>query len=311
MLKKMLIFAAAIAVLLAGFAGWTVIRQAQATAQVEQECGIPSECKATPVDKIADLGTTRSLEILPLFEEATARDDLELEHGVSYLVKTDHLNILVDVGATPARLSHNAQVLGAGAEDFDALFITHAHPDHVGGLSAWWSDSFVPGDPPLDLRGKRVYVPKALSRAGVEPIMVTQPQKIAQGVATIGAIAFSDLFPLSLKTPQNAEQVLAVNVEGKGIVLIMGCGHPTVERIVARAQALFDEPIIGLVGGLHYEGMTQEQVQPHIAFVKALRPQLVAVSPHDSSLAALQAFREAFPDVFQELQVGRAIAMVK
>ncbi|MCL5994884.1 MAG: MBL fold metallo-hydrolase [Chloroflexi bacterium] len=193
----------------------------------------------------------------------------------------------------------------------DALFITHAHPDHVGGLNAWWSDSFVPGDPPLDLQGKRVYVPKALSRAGVEPIIVAQPQKIAEGVAAIGAIAFSDLFPLSLKTPQNAEQVLAVNVEGKGIVLIMGCGHPTVERIVAWAQALFDEPVIGLVVGLHYEGMTQEQVQPHIAFVKDLKPQLVAVSPHDSSPAALQAFREAFPDVYQELQVGRAITMLK
>ena len=55
-----------------------------------------------------------------------------------------------------------------------------------------------PGNPALDLRGKIAYVPKALSIAGVEPIVVSQPQKIDEGLATIGAIAFADLFPVSL-----------------------------------------------------------------------------------------------------------------
>lgn len=39
------------------------------------------------------------------------------------------------------------------------------------------------------------------------------------------------------------EQSLAVNVEGKGIVLIIGYGHQTIEKIIERAQELFDEPI--------------------------------------------------------------------
>ncbi len=64
--------------------------------QVEQEW------QTARVEKMADIGTTRSLQILPLFEEAAARDDLQAEHGVSYLVKTDKLNLLLDVGLTPA-----------------------------------------------------------------------------------------------------------------------------------------------------------------------------------------------------------------
>ncbi len=48
------------------------------------------------------------------------------------------------------------------------------------------------------------------------------------------------------------EQALAVNVEGKGIVLVVGCGHQTVPRMLHRASQLFDEPIHGIVGGLHY-----------------------------------------------------------
>ena len=34
--------------------------------------------------------------------------------------------------------------------------------------------------------------------------------------------------------------------------LIAGCGHQTLPRIIERAEALFDQPIYGLVGGLHY-----------------------------------------------------------
>ncbi len=301
MIKKIMIVIAVLVLIVAGAGIFLTVRSALALNQIEQEW------QTTRVDKIQELGTTRTLEILPLFEEAQARDDVELEHGVSYLVRTDSQNILVDVGTTPARLSHNLQALDIHPADFHTVLITHAHPDHTGGVNAWWESTFVPGDPPLDLNGKRVYVPTTLSRAGVEPIVVTQPAKIAEGVATIGALPFPDLFPLSLKSPRNTEQTLAVNVQGQGIVLVMGCGHPTVERIVARAQALFDEPIIGLVGGLHYEGLTREQTQPHIAFVKNLKPQLVAISPHDSSPAALQAFQEAFPQVYQEVAVGRTI----
>jgi hypothetical protein len=44
--------------------------------------------------------------------------------------------------------------------------------------------------------------------------------------------------------------------------------------------------------------------------VQALNPQLVAVSPHDSSPDALQAFRAAFPAVYQDIKVGQPIILV-
>lgn len=303
MKRKLLIAAGSILVLLVLIAVTFSVRIAWASGAIEQEW------QTTRVDKLQDLGATQSLEILPLFEEATSRSDLELEHGVSYLVKTDQQNILLDVGMTPARLSHNLRALGVSEKDFDAVFVTHIHADHIGGVNAWWNDTLMAGDPPLDLRGKRVYVPLALHTGETAPTVVTQPAKIADGVATTGSIAFPELFPFSLRSPRNAEQTLAVNVAGRGIVLIMGCGHPTVERIVARAQAAFSEPVAGLVGGLHYEGMTREQTLPHISFVSGFKPQLVAVSPHDSSAAAIQAFREAFPDVYREVKVGQAISL--
>lgn len=77
--------------------------------------------------------------------------------------------------------------------------------------------------------------------------------------------------------------------------------------MVARAEALFGQPVIGVVGGLHYEGKSLEDVQPHLQFLTARQLQLVALSPHDSSLEALQAFQAAFPNVYQPIQVGQTI----
>lgn len=300
--KALLIGGGVLGLLVAIIVVVTMVFDALVAAQVAQEW------QTTRVEKIENLGTTHTLEILPLFEEAVARNDLEPEHGVSYLVKTDHQNILLDVGTTPARLWRNMKQMGITERDFDVVFITHIHPDHVGGMDAWWSKTLVAGDPALDLQGKRVYAPAMLNNTNFETIAVNQPTKIGEGIASIGTISFPELFPLSLKTALNSEQTLAVNVAGKGIVLITGCGHPTIERIVTRARALFDEPIAGIVGGLHYEGLDRAQTQPHLEFVKTLDPQLIGVSPHDSSKAAIDTFREAFPKVYQEVQVGRVIS---
>jgi len=77
-------------------------------------------------------------------------------------------------------------------------------------------------------------------------------------------------------------------VEDRGIVLIVGCGHPTVEKIVARAEALFDQPVVGIVGGLHYEGFSFEDVQSHIEFLSTHNLHLV---PYLHTIAALNHLR--------------------
>ncbi len=306
MKKIVVIFVGAIVVLSIAFGLYLVIGNALAVAQVDREW------QTTSAEKIQNFGSTRSLEILPLFEKAAANDNLESDHGVSYLIKTDHLNILLDVGITPERLSHNLQVLGVSDKDFDAIFISHNHPDHIGGAQAWDTQALIVGDPAIDLRGKPVYLPTTMNQVSGRPIVVTQPIKMANGVASIGPIAFADFFPPSFIPHvyrHNTEQALAINVEGKGIVLISGCGHQTVERMVARTQALFDEPIVGLVGGLHYQDITHDRLQAHVAFVSTLNPQLIAISPHDSGPDAIQAFRDAFPNAYQEIHVGRVISI--
>ncbi len=202
--------------------------------------------------KLADMGTVKRLSILPLIDWYTARAGLTGEPGVSYLVRADDTTILFDVGFNqrgehPSPLLCNMQTLGVELAEVDALVISHAHSDHLGGTSHQMRHTFGLSGQPLDLKGIPAYVPEPLSNPTANSIVVEQPRVIAPGVATMGPIP-RQLFFFGW-TP---EQSLAVNVEGKGIVLIIGCGHPTIQRIIARAEMLFDEPIYGIVGGLHY-----------------------------------------------------------
>jgi 7,8-dihydropterin-6-yl-methyl-4-(beta-D-ribofuranosyl)aminobenzene 5'-phosphate synthase len=95
---------------------------------------------------------------------------------------------------------------------------------------------------------------------------------------------------------------------------------------------LFDAPIYGIVGGLHYpvtasrekmfglpaqqimgtgkwpwDPINREDVQAAIAYLQHRHPQLVALSAHDSCDWSIEALRGAFGEAYQDLLVGQEI----
>jgi 7,8-dihydropterin-6-yl-methyl-4-(beta-D-ribofuranosyl)aminobenzene 5'-phosphate synthase len=277
-------------------------------------------------------GTTKALEILPLIDYYTNKKNLMVEAAVSYLVKTDETTILFDLGYNseqkdPSPLLNNMKELGIELGDFDTIFISHNHPDHVGGIKYMRRKSFSLTSHQIELKGKKVYTPVPMSYPNLEPTCVEKPTVIAEGVASIGAIP-NQLFFLGW----TMEQCLACNVEGKGIVLIVGCGHQTLPRIIERAESACGASLFGLVGGLHYpvtsgrdkilgieiekfvgtgkvpwRPITMNEVQKNIKLLKAKNPRVVALSAHDSCDASLAAFRDAFGEAYREIRVGEPI----
>jgi 7,8-dihydropterin-6-yl-methyl-4-(beta-D-ribofuranosyl)aminobenzene 5'-phosphate synthase len=284
--------------------------------------------------KLKDMGTVKHLTILPLIDWYTANDDLVGEPGVSYLVRADDTTILFDVGYNtrgehPSPLLRNMAALGEEVADIDMVVISHAHEDHVGGRSHMMQHTFALSGQPFDLKGIPAYVPVPLSNPTAQITVVDGPRVIAPGVASMGPIP-RQLFFLGW-TP---EQSLAINVEGQGIVVIIGCGHSTLQRIVDRAEMLFDEPLYGIVGGLHYpvsasrevklglplqrilgtgkwpwDPISRQDVEAAIAYLQRRAPQLVALSPHDSCDWSIEAFRRAFGGAYQEVRVGEEIVV--
>lgn len=86
--------------------------------------------------------------------------------------------------------------------------------------------------------------------------------------------------------------------------MITGCGHPTMEKSVARAETLFGRQVVGVVGGLHYDEASTVDVQPHIQLLELPQPMLIAPSPHDSRPEAPEAFELAFPEAYRFIRVS-------
>jgi 7,8-dihydropterin-6-yl-methyl-4-(beta-D-ribofuranosyl)aminobenzene 5'-phosphate synthase len=275
--------------------------------QVNRE--IEDEWETVPT-VIPPLDTTSRLEITPLYEEAGVDDGFIIGHGVSYLIRTDAATILMDVGNNPDRLEvapfmQNMQKLGIDWNEIDRVVITHPHPDHIGGIAAWRQHTVSFGKLPTSMGDRLVFVPAKMAYQGA--IHATIPTLPSPDVATTGVISYPEVYPLSLFEPKGNEQALVIHVANEGLVVITGCGHPTMERLVERAETLYGLPVVGVVGGLHYEGATAEEVQPHIQFLQSRLLRLVALSPHDSSPEALEAFQSTFSDSYHPLSVGDTI----
>jgi 7,8-dihydropterin-6-yl-methyl-4-(beta-D-ribofuranosyl)aminobenzene 5'-phosphate synthase len=156
--------------------------------------------------------------------------------------------------------------------------------------------------------------------------VVSGPLRLSPGVFSIGPIARS-LWLIGY----THEQALAVNVAGKGMVLIIGCGHQSLERALARTEALFDVRVYGVIGGLHFpvtesrveHGLQKvigtgkppwrrvgpEDVHDAILTLEQREPRLVAISPHDSCDWAVGEFKDAFGDRYRDVVVGREIVV--
>jgi len=298
---------------------------------------VAEELQSFQIKKIST-GSVKSLSILPLVDFYTDNPALKTEAGVSYLIQADDTKILMDVGFNkkkehPSPLLNNSNKLGVSWKDLDFIFLSHRHLDHIGGMQEQKNKLLSISQGPVELPQIPVYSPAEISPSSWNPgpkvQVVNQPKVLADGIVSIGSIP-RNLFVMGY----TLENSLAIKVENKGIVLIIGCGHQTVERIIERTQALFDDPIYGIIGGLHYpvrngrmmlgpinlqnivgshklpwKGIREDDVTHAIQAIQRVNPKFVSLSPHDSSDWSIEQFRKAFQDRYHDLKVGEKMVL--
>jgi len=301
---------------------------------------VAAELESVSLSKMKSTGEVSKLSILPLIDYYDDGSGLQTEAGVSYLVKADGFTMLMDMGLNagsshPSPLLNNMNKLGVQMNELDAIFISHVHLDHVGGMSDQKNKTFSPSAGEVTVPSIPVYSPEKVSpsarvKTGSMDIHVAaDPMEIAPGIYSMGAIPrFLYLMGYTL------EHVLAVRLKGRGIVLVIGCGHPSIDRILERAKMLFDEPVYAVIGGLHlpvkggrimigpvniqrivgsdrmpWNGINEEDVRDAIQVIDDENPGIVALSPHDSSDWALDQFSSVFGDRFSMIRVGSEITL--
>jgi 7,8-dihydropterin-6-yl-methyl-4-(beta-D-ribofuranosyl)aminobenzene 5'-phosphate synthase len=286
---------------------------------------VRSECDEARFERLHGLGTVSQLRILPLVDAVAARHRLLTESGVSYLVTADELKILFDVGLNGwgrwrSPLLRNARALHVDLSTVDLIVISHPHPDHVGGVRPALRRSFAIPDLSLRLPGAQALTPVPMRHPYVRCHYAAAPVIAGPGVATTGIIPRM-LFFLG----RTSEQALLVNVKDRGVVIIVGCGHQGVPRLLARVESLVGTPIYGVVGGLHlpvhglraqdvlgtakwpWQRTGESDLEKAIESLQRRSPRLIALSPHDSSQWTLSRFRTIFRERYRTIRVGEEI----
>lgn len=292
------------------------------------------------VEPVADFGATRVLRILPLMEYQSSDPGLRSEVGLSYLVDTDQHRILYDVGhnaagESPSPLQQNMQALGVELAGIDMVFISHNHLDHVGGLHWQRMNTFSLGTEQTPFPNPRTLLvaPEPMSYPGLFTVRADKPMALAEGVGSTG-IATTGGIPRQLALGWIEEHALVVNVAGLGGVIIVGCGHQTVSRLLQRYDDAFSAPLYGIVGGLHlpvpqgrikvgpldvqrrlasgsgiFNPISMAEVEQEIALLKARNLGLIGVSAHDSSDEVIDLIRREFGDAHRHVRVGEEIVI--
>jgi len=167
------------------------------------------------------------LRVTILYDNTSYREDIRSDWGFSSLVEIEgRKKILFDTGGNGTILLENMKKLDVEPDEIDSIFISHAHFDHVGGLSTF-----------LDQNSDvTIWIPpsfRGVKRGRV--VKITEPEEIDSGVYSTGELS-------------GIEQSMAVKTD-VGLVLIVGCSHPYMGDILDAARQ-FGE-IYGIIGGLH------------------------------------------------------------
>jgi 7,8-dihydropterin-6-yl-methyl-4-(beta-D-ribofuranosyl)aminobenzene 5'-phosphate synthase len=246
---------------------------------------------------------------------------------------------LFDAGTSENGVIFNADLFGIDLQNIHAIILSHGHFDHFLGLQSvakrisrpiklyahtdaflkrW--DIFPDGtrlaNPILDqaaLEQHRMIVQKNEGPSGL-PEQKNDPCLIVSGQIP-RETNYEKGFP-----PQYAEvegkglvhdplikddQALVANVEGKGLVIISGCGHAGIINTINYSKKLGGtEKIHAVLGGFHLSGaLYEDAIEPTIKALQDADPDYI-VPCHCSGWKAINTIIQRMPQKFIQPSVG-------
>ena len=277
--------------------------------------------------------------ISPVMEGGERFDTLTGEHGFSALLEIrrgEHTTrVLYDAGLTPFGVRDNMRRLGVDPRDLEALVMSHGHFDHTTGLEGVLAELGRSGTPMVlhpDFWSRR-----RLKLEGTEHIEIPTPSRSyveASGVQVIEEGAPSLLFDGGLLVTGEVDrttdyepgmpnqqawrngawvddrltaddQAALINVAGKGLVVITGCGHSGVVNILRYARKLTGiEQVYAVIGGFHLSGKVFEPVIERVVGAFAELSPEVIVPAHCTGSKAQTALAQRLPEAFIPNAVG-------
>lgn len=271
--------------------------------------------------------TTNRMTIL--YDAFGKSNKLTKDWGFAALVEYGGKRILFDTGNNADIFARNVMALGVDLKKLDFVVISHRHADHTSGLSFLLTINpnvtiYTP-DEPFGAFGKGV--PNSFYRKDeslAEEMRYFDgkpPETLAAGtpwpkahfvpISTTTEISPGIfLVPTTSQVPGTLElRELSLAIKtAKGVILVDGCSHAGVERIL-EAVRVVDPHVRVLFGGLHLVKAPDPEVE-RIAL--ALRDQwkLDSIGPgHCTGEPEFAALKKAFADRYIYAGVGTVISL--
>ena len=245
--------------------------------------------------------------------------------GYSALVEYAGKRILFDIGNNPSIFARNVKAAGVDLKKLDFVVLSHRHLDHTASLSHLLDlnpdvkiyvprDGVFGGSIPSKFYRRHDSLPDEMRYFAGKPsepltsgvpwlngkfVMVDSTLEVTPGVH------FISLISESVGTKELPELSMALETP-RGLVVVAGCSHPGIERIVAAATRIHPR-VHSVFGGLHLPSAPD----PEIARIAAaLRDtyKVERIAPgHCTGEPAFFHFRKTWKDRYTYAGVGSVI----
>ena len=285
-------------------------------------------CAATLVG-VTETAVGAESKITILYDAFGSDAGMKKDWGFSALVEVAGKRILFDTGNDRDIFAANVKAKGIDLTNLDFVILSHRHSDHMAGLSHVLSvnpkikiyapregfgifgsslpSSFYRKDDslPPQMRYYDGKPPEVMTFGtawqGANFEVIEKTTEVAPGITLIALVSDAP------GTRELRELSLAVSTPD-GIVLLVGCSHPGIEKIVEAAAAI--NPKIQLIaGGFHLVAAPDDVITKAVAALKDTFKVENVAPGHCSGEPTFAALKQAFGDRYIYAGVGASLAL--
>lgn len=234
----------------------------------------------------------KNISITIVYDNNPYKEGLLTSWGFSCLIRGPEKTILFDTGGNGSVLIANMRQLGIDPEEIDIIILSHIHGDHIGGLEKFLKRNnkatiYFPYSFPQEFQTR-------LQSSGIKTAQVHDAIKICKGVYSTGVLG------------SGIKEQSMIIYTGKGIIIITGCAHPGIIKIINTAKDLIGADIFLVMGGFHLAGMNRPELEEIILFFRRIGVKHVGPC-HCSGDLCRRLFKSEYGNDFFNVGVGRTI----
>ncbi len=240
------------------------------------------------------------MKITFIYENSLAIKGLKHGFGFSCLIEDRDKKILFDIGGNKEAFFYNIQKLKINLNSITHLIFSHQHWDHTSGFT----------EVVKKLNDKcLIYIPFKFNKNLLNQIplnrVLIKTRNIRQICKNFSLIVLKGSSLVLKEFFSVYEQSLIIQ-SPKGLIIITGCAHPGIIKILENIKKEFKEEIYCVIGGFHLTRSFEKNIIHIIDNFNMLNIKNV-VPCHCSGKKALKLFEERFINKTYNIGTGSVI----